>query len=182
MEDLVLQMIECLHFSEYSPVTQFKGMHLYLLHCYISLNQDPFLQAFVAYTETQLVNNVSGAEHERLQGLLERLKKVKEYEGTSGIYIKQFLKIHRRSFHFNKNFKIDKKEHLDIRYRFYLDSRDLGIGLPRPPCCSQFNPDHTECGCNKVNIVQLVLGKQRNKGSKRNKLKNGENDPNNPDS
>jgi len=54
---------------------------------------------------------------------------------------------------------MDKKEHLDVRYRFYLDARDLGIGLPRPPCCSQFNPDHTECGCNKVNIVQLVLGR-----------------------
>ncbi len=117
------------------------------------------MQAFIGNSETFLINNVSGPERERLQALLDKLKPIKEYEGGPGLSIKQFLKTYRRSFHFNKHFKIDKKEHLDIRFQFYLDARDLAINLPRPPCCSQFNPDHTDCGCNKVNIVELVVGK-----------------------
>ena len=94
------------------------------------------MQAFIHYTESQLVNKVSGSDLERLTALLEKLKPIKEFEGGPGLYIKQFLKTYRRSFHFNKHFKIDKKEHLDIRYQFYLDAVDLGISLNRPPCCS----------------------------------------------
>lgn len=139
------------------------------------------MKAFIGYTENQLVYNVSGPEQEKLQALLERLKPIKEFEGGPGIYIKEFLKTHRRSFHFNKHFKIDKKEHLDSRYQFYLDARDLGFNLVRPPCCSMFNPDHTECKCNKVNIVELILGKKRN-SNRRNKIRNGEINTNNSDS
>lgn len=81
-------MIECLRFSDYSPVTQFKGIHFYLLNCYITMSHDPYMQAFMGYTETQLVNKVSGPELERLKALLERLKSIKEYEGGPGLYIK----------------------------------------------------------------------------------------------
>jgi hypothetical protein len=94
------------------------------------------VQAFIAYTENFLVKKVQGSELEKLNALLERLKPIKEFEGGPGVCIKYFLKTNRRQYLFNKHFKIDKKEHLDIRYQFYLDARDLGINLPRPPCCS----------------------------------------------
>jgi len=42
----------------------------------------------MVYTENFLVKKVEGAELERLNALLKRLKPIKEYDGGPGVYIK----------------------------------------------------------------------------------------------
>ena len=61
---------------------------MYLLNCHLYLSKDPFIQAFMVYSESILVNKIEGAELERLQALIERLKPVKDYEGGPGVSIK----------------------------------------------------------------------------------------------
>jgi len=48
--------------------------------------------------------------------LLNRIKPLKDYEQGPGVYIKHFLKTFKRTFIYSKHFKLEKKEHLDIRY------------------------------------------------------------------
>jgi len=144
-------------------VTVFKDMHTYLLQSYLYTSTEPYLISLLTHAETDLQKRpgITEAEKLRIQELLARIKHLKDYEQGPGVYIKHFQKSYKRTFHFNKNFKIEKKEHLDIRYQFYLDAREVGVELQRPPCCSQWNPNHIECGCNKINVVELRLGKFR---------------------
>jgi len=144
-------------------VTVFKDMHTYLLQSYLFTSTEPYLISLLTHAETELIRRpgIDEAEKAHIQEMLSRIKPLKEYEQGPGVYIKHFQKNFKRTFHYNKTFKIEKKEHLDIRFQFYLDAKEVGVELQRPPCCSHWNPNHVECGCNKINVVELRLGKFR---------------------
>ena len=118
-------------------MTVFKDMHTYLLQSYLYTTTEPYLTSLLTYAETELVRRpgIEEPEKARIQELLNRIKPLKDYEQGPGVYIKHFQKNFKRIFHYNKSFKIEKKENLDIRFQFYLDAKEVGVELQRPPCC-----------------------------------------------
>ena len=117
LEDFFIQILEHLKYPEHSPVTVFKDMHTYLLQSYLYTSSEPYLISLLAHAETDLMKRpgITEAEKARIQELVNRIKPLKEYEQGPGVYIKHFQKTFKRTFHFNKHYKIEKKEHLDIR-------------------------------------------------------------------